>query len=179
MPPTPPSPPPPSIAISPTPPPPPSVPAVAVAQPAVVGSTLNAGLVLAAVGIMAATALVGLAMVIGAVVYFGGFRPSPGPAAVDFKKLGREYAKDLGATYAPAWKGYAADIRAGKSMNDAMKAANELWARNRAAILAAKLRPALNALIPEGTADDKITPAQREAMAAAAEDFAQGLEQGP
>jgi hypothetical protein len=176
MPPIPPPQPLPSIAVNPQPQPQPQT---TIVQPPVSGASLNAKLVLAALAIMAVTALAGLAMIIAAVVYFGGRWPAPSPVAVDFKALGQEYAKALGPSYAPAWKGYAADLRAGKPMADATKAANDLWAKNRDAIFKAKLQPALSGVIPDGTADDKITPTQRAAMAAAAEDLAEGLEKGP
>lgn len=148
-------------------------------QPAVAPqSSLNIGLVIVATCLAMMTAMMGLAFIVGLVVYFGGFWPHPGPpspVAIDFKALGAEYAAELGPSYAPAWKGFAADLRNGKPLADATKTVNDVWSKNREAIFKAKLQPALSSLIPDGTTEDKVTPAQRAAMAKAAEDLAEGL----
>lgn len=164
----------PSISIA-----PPAAPAPAPVSPTVASSNLNIVLVIAATVAASMLAMLGMLAVLGAVVYFGGLWPHPAPATTDFVKLGAEYGKQLGPSYAPAWKAYAADLRAGKSLGDAVKNTNGVWKDNREAIYQKFIAPELSKIVPDGTPDEQVTPAQRAAMAAAADGLAKGLGEPP
>jgi hypothetical protein len=132
---------------------------------------------IAVVAVLASVvSVLGVSAVVGALLWYGGaFGPSA-PAATDFVAIGKAYGKQLGPSYAPAWKSYADDIRAGKKFADSHKAFAEAWKASREAIYKKFIVPELKKLLPDGTPEEQVTPAQRAALAAAADDLAKGLE---
>lgn len=118
---------------------------------------------------------VSLAVLALAIIHFGGFWPTPAHKTTDFVALGKAYAKELGASYAPAWASYATDLDAGKPLKDAATAMNASWTQNRTAVYEKLIAPELNAIVPENTPDAQVTASQRKALAAAARNFAKGL----
>jgi hypothetical protein len=127
-------------------------------------------------GLASVVSVLGSAAVVGAILWgVGAFGPSA-PAATDFVAAGKAYGKVLAPTYAATWKSYAADIRAGKTFTESTKTFADNWKTNRDAIYKKYIIPELSKVMPDGTPDDQVTPAQRAALAAAADDLAKGLE---
>lgn len=128
----------------------------------------------------AVMALIATATLIAAVIHFGGFWPTPhpGPAPVvdpAFVKLGQTIAKTLAPNYGSAWGAYANEIDAGKPLSEAFKAQIAAWKASRDAVFTQHLTPEFSKILPEGTTDDKVTPAQRAAMSAAGRGLQKGL----
>ena len=98
------------------------------------------------------------------------FRPADPIAAA-----GKAYGSRLLKIYAAAWQDGARKIDGGGSVEAGIAAVSVSWQTQRAALYKATMTPILNAIVPEGTADGDITPAQRAAVAAAFRSFAAGL----
>lgn len=153
---------------------------VAPAAPAAPTVSLNIPRLAFAIVAFFMAMMLGFAVIVVAVIHFGGFWPSPsGPTGTDFVKLGQAYVKPLAQSYAPAWQGYAADIRNGKTMTEATKNMAVAWDANRAAIYGKMIAPELEKILPSTQTEAQITPAQKAAMAAAAEALAKGLGEPP
>jgi hypothetical protein len=99
--------------------------------------------------------------------------PAPGPAST-FQELGRAYGPALASAYADAWAGFATQIAAGLTVDQALTALETDWKARRQGLFEARLTPALEKIVPGGKDP---TTEQRAALATAARDLAAGLKE--
>lgn len=101
--------------------------------------------------------------------------PTPNPATVDYKALGRDYAAALGPAYVAAWGDGAAALEAGKAIPEALDVVAKRWDADRTALFAGRVSPAFSRVVPESADPKTLTPEQRAALAKAWREFAAGL----
>lgn len=111
---------------------------------------------------------------------FHGPAPAPPPSPCDpvdpaFVALGKRYRGELAAAYATAWLGGAAALQAGQSFSAALATVGKSWDSGRSVVFDRVATPEFGKIIPPGTADSDITPAQKAKMEAAWRGFAAGL----
>jgi len=122
---------------------------------------------------------VGSVACLGVGLWLGGFvggRPdlSP-PVDASFVPIARAYSEVVLDSYASAWAAAADEVAAGQPVAEALLRIRPNWDAARTPEYKAKVSPAFNAIVPEGTPDAEITPIQRAALAAAFRGFAKGV----
>lgn len=122
---------------------------------------------------------VGSVVCLGVGLWLGGFnlaRPdfSP-PVDPAFVPIARAYSGVILDSYASAWATAADEVTAGKPIAEALAGVRANWETARTPEYKAKVSPAFAAIVPEGTPDAQVAPAQRAALAAAFRGFAKGL----
>ncbi|MBU6430198.1 MAG: hypothetical protein KGR26_14375 [Cyanobacteria bacterium REEB65] len=107
--------------------------------------------------------------------------PSPfGPDGEDprFERAGEKFAAELPGDYARVWVRLAHDMETGRPFGQSVKHAERTWDLLRRKRFDHEVHPLLARIVPDGTADEKVTVSQRQAVADAARSFAKGLNGG-
>jgi hypothetical protein len=102
--------------------------------------------------------------------------PPPAASRVDpIAATAAAYGRSLTQAYAAAWLDGARKLDGGATVEAGLATVAKSWSTNRGELYDGQLTPVLKSIVPEGTADGDVTPAQVAKMAAAFRSIAAGL----
>jgi hypothetical protein len=128
---------------------------------------------------LAGAAIIGLMLVILGAAAGHYITPHAAPEAIaapdPIRAVGTTYAKQLLAADAAAWEAGAKLQDSSATLEASLQTVGTTWATSRTSVYQATVTPVLSRIVPEGTADADVTPAQHAAMAAAMRSIAKGV----
>lgn len=104
--------------------------------------------------------------------------PTPPPASSSTDPIaatGHTYGTNLLKVYAAAWQDGARKLDGGATVEAGLATVAKSWTTGRGDLYDGALTPVFKTIVPEGTADGDVTPAQLKIMAAAFRSIAAGL----